>query len=198
MLKLQYLGQLMWSTGSLKRPWCWVRLKAGGEGNNRGWDGWMASLTRWTWVWASSRCLWWPWKPGVLQSMRLQRVGHYWLAELVSTEDVAMNKTDQVPYLHGAYIQVISEKENHTKYIMISVIKRERSRVGLPRWHSGRESDCSAGDNTRDLGLIHRSGRSPGEGNGYPLQYSCLGNPWTEEPDRLWSMGLKNWTWLSD
>ena len=44
-----------------------------------------------------------------------------------------MNKTDQVPYLHGAYIQVISEKENHTKYIMISVIKRERNRIGLPR-----------------------------------------------------------------
>ena len=40
-----------------KRPWCWERLKAGGEGDDRGWDGWMASLTRWTWVWASSRCL---------------------------------------------------------------------------------------------------------------------------------------------
>ena len=41
-----------------KRLWCWGRLKAGGEGDDWGWDGWMASLTRWTWVWASSR-RWW-------------------------------------------------------------------------------------------------------------------------------------------
>ena len=60
----------------LKRPWCWERLKAEGEGDNRGWDGWMASPTRWTWVWVSSRSWWWTGKPGVLQSMRSQRVGH--------------------------------------------------------------------------------------------------------------------------
>ena len=64
-----------------KRPWCWDRLKAGGEGDNRGWDGWMASPTRWTWVWVSSRSWWWTGKPGVLQSMGLQRVGHDWAAE---------------------------------------------------------------------------------------------------------------------
>ena len=55
-----------------KRPWCWERLKAGGEGNNRGWDGWMASPTRWTWVWVSSGSLWWTGRPGVLQTMRWQ------------------------------------------------------------------------------------------------------------------------------
>ena len=65
-----------------KRPWCWERLKAGGEGDNGGWDGWMASLTRWTWVWASSRSWWWTGKPGVLQSMGSQRVGHDWVTEL--------------------------------------------------------------------------------------------------------------------
>ena len=54
-LKLQYFGHLMGRADSLERPWCWERLKAGGEGDDRGWDGWMASLTRWTWVWASSR-----------------------------------------------------------------------------------------------------------------------------------------------
>ena len=53
------------------RPWCWERFKAGGEGDNR-WDGWMASPTWWTWVWASSRGWWWKGKPGMLQSMRLQ------------------------------------------------------------------------------------------------------------------------------
>ena len=49
-----------------KKLWCWERLKAGGEGDNRGWDGWMASPTRWTWVWASSGSWWWTGKPGIL------------------------------------------------------------------------------------------------------------------------------------
>ena len=57
-----------------KRPWCWERLKAGGEGDDRGWDGWMASSTQWTWVWASSRSWRWTGKPGVLQSTGSQRV----------------------------------------------------------------------------------------------------------------------------
>ena len=65
-----------------KRPWCWERLKAGGEGDDRGGDGWMASPTWWTWVWASSRSWWWTGKPGVLHSMGLQRVGHDWVTEL--------------------------------------------------------------------------------------------------------------------
>ena len=52
----------------LKRPWCWERLKAG-EGDDGGWDGWMASQTRWTWVWVNSGSWWWTGKPGVLQSM---------------------------------------------------------------------------------------------------------------------------------
>ena len=65
-----------------KRPWCWERLKAGGEGDDRGWHGWIASLTRWTWFWASSGNWWWTGKPGVLQSMGLQSVTHDWVAEL--------------------------------------------------------------------------------------------------------------------
>jgi len=62
-----------------KKPWCWERLEARGERDNRGWDGWMASPTWWTWVWASSRSWWWTGKTGMLQSMRLQRVRHNWL-----------------------------------------------------------------------------------------------------------------------
>ena len=69
-----------------KRPWCWERLKAGGEGDDRGWDGWMASLTWWTWVSASSGSWWWTGKPGVLQSMGSQRVGHDWVTELNWTD----------------------------------------------------------------------------------------------------------------
>ena len=53
----------------LKRPWCWERLKAGGEGDDRGWDGWMASLTRWTWIWVGSGSWWWTGKPGVLHAV---------------------------------------------------------------------------------------------------------------------------------
>ena len=56
----------------LKRPWCWERLKVGGEGDDRGWDGWMTSPTQWTWVWVSARSWWWTGKPGVLQSTGLQ------------------------------------------------------------------------------------------------------------------------------
>ena len=66
----------------LKRPSCWQRLEAGGEGDDRGWDGWRASPTQWTWVWVSSGSWWWTGRPGVLQSMGLQRVGHDWATEL--------------------------------------------------------------------------------------------------------------------
>ena len=57
------------------------RLKAGGEGDDRGWDGWVTSLTQWIWVWASSRRWWRTGKLGVLQSMGLQRAGHDWATE---------------------------------------------------------------------------------------------------------------------
>ena len=76
-----YFGHLMWRTDSLKRPRCWERLKAG-EGDDRGWDGWMASLTQWTWVWVNSGSWWWTGRPGVLQSMGSQRVRHDWATEL--------------------------------------------------------------------------------------------------------------------
>ena len=59
-----------------KRPWCWKRLKAKGEEGSKGWDGWVASLTQWTWVWVNSRSWWWIGKPGMLQSMGSQRVRH--------------------------------------------------------------------------------------------------------------------------
>ena len=61
-----------------KRPWCLERLKAGGEGDDRGQDGWMASPTQWTWVWANSKRWWRTGKPGMLQSTGLQRVVHDW------------------------------------------------------------------------------------------------------------------------
>ena len=64
-----------------KRPWCWKRFKAEGEGDDRGWVGWIASLTRWTWVWVGSGSWWWTGKPGLLQCMESQVVRHDWATE---------------------------------------------------------------------------------------------------------------------
>ena len=72
-LKLQYFGHLMWRWFHWKRPWCWQRLKPGGEGYDRGRDGWMASLTQWTWVRAIPERQWRTGKPGILQSKGSQR-----------------------------------------------------------------------------------------------------------------------------
>ena len=82
-LKLQYFGHFMWRVDS---SWSWEGLGAGGEGDNRGWDGWMASPTKWTWVWVNSGSWWWTGKPGVLQFMASQRVRHDWATELNWTE----------------------------------------------------------------------------------------------------------------
>ena len=81
-----------WNSSTLATRWedlthwerasCWERLKAGEEGDIRGWDGWMASPTRWIWVWVNSGSWWWTGKPGVLQSMGLQRIVHDWVTEL--------------------------------------------------------------------------------------------------------------------
>ena len=68
-LKLQYFGYLMWRKTHWKIPWSWERLKAGGEGDDRGWDDWMASPAQWTWVWVNSGSWWWTGSPGMLQSM---------------------------------------------------------------------------------------------------------------------------------
>ena len=85
-LKLQYFGHLMRRVYALERLWCWEGLGAGGEGDTRGWDGWMASLTRWTWVWVNSGSWWWTGRPGMLQFMGSQGVGHDWVTELNWTE----------------------------------------------------------------------------------------------------------------
>ena len=69
-----------------KRLWCWERLKVGREGDDRGWDGWVASPTWWTWIWASSGSWWWTGRPGLLQFMGSQRVEHDWATELNWTE----------------------------------------------------------------------------------------------------------------
>ena len=81
-LKLQSFGHLMWRADSFEKTLNWERLKAGGEGDDRGWDGWMASLTQWTRVWVNSGSCWWTGRPDVLQCVGSQRVGHDWVTEL--------------------------------------------------------------------------------------------------------------------
>ena len=73
-----------------KRLWCWEGLGAGGEGDNRGWDGWMASLTQWTWVWVNSGSWWWTGLPGVLRFMGSQRVEHDWATDLIWSDTILL------------------------------------------------------------------------------------------------------------
>ena len=82
-LKLQYFGQSCEELTHWKTLWCWEGLGARGEGDDRGWDGWMASLTRWTWVWMNSGSWWWTGRPGMLRFMGSQRVGHDWATDLI-------------------------------------------------------------------------------------------------------------------
>ena len=97
-LKLQYLATWCEELTHWKRPWCWAGLGAGGEVDDRGWDGWMASPTRWTWVQVNSRNWWWTGRPDVLQFMGSQRVGHDWMTELNWTESFFSNKTSLTFY----------------------------------------------------------------------------------------------------
>ena len=83
----------------LKRPWCWEILRAWGEGDDRGWDGWMASPTQWTWVWVNSWCWWWTGRPGMLQFMGSQRVRHDWGLNWTELEKKFMKEF--IEFLHS-------------------------------------------------------------------------------------------------
>jgi len=89
----------------LKRPWCWERLKVGGEEDDRGWDGWMASLTLWTWVWVNSGSWWWIGKPGVLQSMGSRSWTREWL-----------NWKKGAKLFSGISISRLSKKKYHNNF----------------------------------------------------------------------------------
>ena len=81
-LKLQYFGHLMWRADLLGKTLMLGKIEDRKRRDDRGWGGWMSSPTRWSWVWASSGSWWWTWKPGVPQSMGLQRVRYDWVTEL--------------------------------------------------------------------------------------------------------------------
>ena len=81
-LKLQYFGHLMWRADSFEKTLMLGKIEGRRTKDDRGWDGWMASLTQWTWVRVNSRSWWWTGRPGMLQSLESQRVGHDWAPEL--------------------------------------------------------------------------------------------------------------------
>jgi len=94
-LKLQYFGHLMQRVDSLEKTLMLGGIGAGGEGDNRGWDGWMASPTQWTWVSVSSGSWWWTGRPGMLLFMGSQRVGHDWTTDLIWY----LNKVKKAKYI---------------------------------------------------------------------------------------------------
>ena len=105
-LKLQYFGRLMRRTDSLEKTLMLGKIKGGRKGDDRGWDGWMASPIRWTWVWVSSSSWWWTEKPGVLQSIGSQSVRHDWATEL---NWMLMN---YVFALYSAFLQIDSTQDS--------------------------------------------------------------------------------------
>ena len=97
-----------------QRPWCWEILRARGEGDERGWDGWMASPAQWTWVWASSGSWCWTGKPDVLQSMVSQRVRHAWETELKKLPQyIKKLKLPYKPAIMPPYKTYIKEFKSH-------------------------------------------------------------------------------------
>ena len=153
-----------------KRVWYWEGLGAEGERDDRGWDGWMASPTRWTWVWVNSGRWWWTGRPGVLRFTGSQRVGHDWATELTDWQNVwasllaagkesTCNASD--PDLIPGFRRICWRRD------------RLPTPVFMPGGSDDKESACKAGD----LGWIPRLGWSPGGGHGNALQYSCLENP---------------------
>ena len=104
----------------MKRPWCWERLMAGGDGDDREWDVWMASLSQWTWAWANSGSCWWTGRPGVLQSMGLQRVGHDWVTELIYLWFWCLKNSTSMKY--EALRAKLCKNRDSTKEISIDVV----------------------------------------------------------------------------
>ena len=96
----------------LKRPWCWEGLRAGGEGDDGGWDDWMASPTQWTWVRVNSGSWWWTERPHMLQFMGSQRVGHNWATELnydnIGPTQINQNSVSMLQSWSAVFIQFVT------------------------------------------------------------------------------------------
>ena len=149
-------------------------LKAGGDGDDRGWDGWITSPTQWTWVWANSRdgegqgslACYSPWDPKESMGSDFQNVGHDWMTEQQEGKLLLVHWMLGNPRaLH------FHSKINHGVHHQIT--SPYQMRCGLPQWLMVKTLPANAGD----TGLTSGLGRSLAEGNGNPLQFSCLEDP---------------------
>ena len=118
----------------LKRLWCWERLRAGAKGDDRGWDGWMASPTQWTWVWVDSGSWWRTERPGMLQFMRSQRVRHDWATEL--------NWKVKNYVLCGTLLRTLAWERQHLRLVWGTV--PEKKDVGVCRHFCWRQMDMKS------------------------------------------------------
>ena len=118
-LKLQYFGHLMWSADSFEKTLMLGKIE-GRRGDDRGWVGWMASLTQWTWVWVDSESWWLTGRPGVLQFMGLQRIWHGWVTELNWTELKATLPSNQCKATAGWIIELSRD------FSSFSVLRKEK------------------------------------------------------------------------
>ena len=152
-----------------KRPLCWERLKAGGEGDSRGWDSWMVSLTHWTWVWVNSRSWWWTGRPGMLQSMGLQRVGCNWVSELNWIQSLSLLISPSltchcrfvipVSFSLGIFSQVSKGHSNNELLLysrILSRVMKEGSYVN--KFHYLTLCSLHQHHHPQDLSLTHFSG----------------------------------------
>ena len=115
-----------------KRPWCWERLKTGGKEDDRGWDGWMASPTQWTWVWVISGSSWWTGRLGVLWFMGSQRVRHDLATELNWYIFIWEGVLLASPW--AARSSLVLFKESRTLFIHPTAWHMEMRRTGKPGW----------------------------------------------------------------
>ena len=111
-LKLQYFGRLMQRTYSFEKTLMLGKIEVGGEGEERGWDGWMTAPTQWAWVWVNSNSWWWTGRPGMLQSMGQQRVGQDWVTELIDWGWVSF-MCYLCPFIHFQFMSSIPFHQFH-------------------------------------------------------------------------------------
>ena len=183
-LKLQYFGHWLihMSSSHVKN---WERLRAGGEGGDRGWDGWMASPTQWTWVWANSGSWWWRGRPGVLWSVGSQRVRHDRATELNWTEaykqipensvgyrfvakrKVGRGRRPPLPFLSRCHACIISSSSRLGKGVFLSLHGQAKLTTHCP-W-------CVQRARPRDRSLTELSGQGVGL---MPPLFHCLGQRW--------------------
>ena len=136
-LKLQYFGHLMRRVDSLEKTLMLGGIGGRGEGDDRGWDGWMASQTRWTWVWVNSRSWRWRGRPGVLRFMGSQRVGHDWATDLIwSEQGHRMRNFLWNPELNVTILLFFKFNKNHRWCRLSEWEMKERKQSGQVTWYS--------------------------------------------------------------